>query len=126
MKAILFRIVRTRGAGALVRAVFGHMSFLVPVDRLYETNSLMAFHHPQPDYPLHILIVPKRGIRDLSEIRTEDQDFLHDLFECVRALIAELKLEGPGYRLIANGGQYQEIPLLHFHLISESWAPESR
>jgi histidine triad (HIT) family protein len=99
---------------------------LIPVDRLYESAALMAFHHPQPAYPLHILIVPKREIRSLSEIRVEDQDFLQDLFECTQVLAAELNLDECGYRLIANGGQYQDLPLLHFHLISEDWTPERR
>jgi hypothetical protein len=25
----------------------------------------------------------------------------------------------PAYRLIVNGGEYQEFPQLHFHLVSE-------
>jgi hypothetical protein len=28
-------------------------------------------------------------------------------------------LEAQGHRLIANGGSYQEVPMLHFHLISD-------
>jgi diadenosine tetraphosphate (Ap4A) HIT family hydrolase len=28
-------------------------------------------------------------------------------------------LEQTGYRLIANGGAFQDVPHLHFHLIAE-------
>ncbi|MEZ4510613.1 MAG: hypothetical protein R3C62_01950 [Chloroflexota bacterium] len=38
------------------------MSFLIPVQRLRETATLLAFHHPKPSYPLHILLVPKRPL----------------------------------------------------------------
>jgi len=94
------------------------MSFVIPVKRLRETRTLMAFHHPQPGYAVHILIVPKRAISSLADLTEADGDFLMELFECVRSLVIELKLDQAGYRLIANGGKYQDIQQLHFHLIS--------
>jgi len=45
--------------------------FILPVDRLRETATLLAFCHPTP-----------------------------------------------AYRLIVNGGEYQDFPYLHFHLVS--------
>jgi len=102
------------------------MSFAIPVHRLRETNSLIAFHHPQPTYPLHILLVPKKGIASLTDLGPADTDFLSDLFSTVQSLVAEFNLGETGYRLIANGGQYQEIPQLHFHLVSDIPAKEHR
>jgi diadenosine tetraphosphate (Ap4A) HIT family hydrolase len=49
-----------------------------------------------------------------------DTDFLLDLIQTVQSLVKELNLEASGYRLIANGGAYQDVPHLHFHLISEA------
>ncbi len=95
------------------------MSFLIPVQRLRETPTLFAFHHPQPSYPLHILILPKKELPNLAALTPADTPFLTDLFQTVQALVAELHLEPVGYRLIVNGGAYQDVPQLHFHLISE-------
>ena len=103
----------------LVGWVFATMSFALPVHRLRETRTLIAFYHPRPIYPVHVLLVPKKALPSLAEISPEDQEFLVDLFECVQSLVAELNLEPYGYRLIANGGKYQDIPQLHFHLVSE-------
>jgi diadenosine tetraphosphate (Ap4A) HIT family hydrolase len=47
-----------------------------------------------------------------------EDEFLPDLFTTVRKLVEELGLEQKGYRLIVNGGEYQEFPQLHFHLVS--------
>jgi histidine triad (HIT) family protein len=94
------------------------MSFALPLDRLRETDTLVAFHHPEPKYPLHILLVPKRKLASLTDIEPSHADFVADLFQTVRSLIDEFDLTQPGYRLIANGGAFQDIPLLHFHLIS--------
>jgi histidine triad (HIT) family protein len=96
------------------------MRFALPLQRLRETSTLLAFYHPQPAYPLHILIVPRREIASLAELDpVQDAAFLADLFATVQSLVAELHLEQPGYRLIVNGGEYQDFPYLHFHLISE-------
>ena len=57
------------------------MSFTLPVDRLSETSTLLAFRHPHPTYPLHILLVPKKPIATLSELDpAADGDFLADLY----------------------------------------------
>jgi histidine triad (HIT) family protein len=99
--------------------MFTHLSSTLPLKYLRKTDTLVAFYHPQPSYPVHILLVPKKSIASLSELDENDNDFLHDLFQTVQSLICELELTKVGYRLIVNGGSYQDIPLLHFHLISE-------
>ena len=95
------------------------MSFAIPVHRLRETKTLIAFYHPKASYATHILIVPKRNISHLGELSAADSDFMVDLFQTVQSLIAELNLDARGYRLITNGGKYQDVPHLHFHLIAD-------
>jgi histidine triad (HIT) family protein len=114
------RFARTRPAGKLIAWIMAHMSFLIPAQRLHETATLVAFYHPQPSYPVHILIVPKRAIGSLIDISQADQPFLVDLFDCVRQLVQKLHLDRQGYRLVANGGDFQDIAQLHFHLIAET------
>jgi histidine triad (HIT) family protein len=97
--------------------MFAHMSFAIPVKRLRETESLMAFYHSKPAYPFHVLIVPKKAVASLAELDPADTAFLTDLYSTVQSLVEEFKL--PAYRLIVNGGEYQDFPHLHFHLISD-------
>lgn len=111
-------LVRSPFGRLVVGWILGHMSFAIPVNRLRETKTLIAFHHPRPSYPVHILLVPKKAISELSALAQDDIDFLEDLFGSVKSLVAELELDSAGYRLVVNGGQYQEFPHLHFHLIS--------
>lgn len=95
------------------------MSFAIPVHRLRETDTLLAFEHPKPAYPLHILIVPKKAIASMMAIAPADAAFLTDVFQTVQSLVAEYQLESRGYRVICNGGTHQDVPQLHFHLVSE-------
>lgn len=95
-----------------------NMSEYLPVRKISETDSLFVFHHPQPEYPLHILLVPKLKIRDISQFDPQEGQFLQDVFMVVRDLVQEFNLAEQGYRLIVNGGEYQKFPQLHFHLVS--------
>ena len=97
--------------------MFAHMSFAIPVKRLRETNTLMAFHHPRPSYVFHVLLVPKKAVPSLIEFYPAEAAFLTDLYATVQSLVNEFQL--PAWRLIVNGGEYQDFPQLHFHLISD-------
>ncbi len=116
---LLLRLVRTRLGRRLTGWIFAHMSQLLPVDRLAETGTLIAFHHPQPVYPFHVLIVPKKQVDSLEALDPADSAFLSDLYAAVQRLVKEFDLGEGGYRLIVNGGKYQDFPQLHFHLISD-------
>jgi histidine triad (HIT) family protein len=94
------------------------MSFVIPVNRLRETETLMAFHHPKPSYPFHVLLVPKKSVESLMRLDLTDSAFLIDLYSTVQSLVEEFHLSA--FRLIVNGGEYQDFPQLHFHLISPS------
>jgi len=114
------RVARSPMGRRVIGWMFAHMSFAIPVRRLRETPTLLAFHHPQPAYALHILIVPKAARAGLADLSAADAPFLVDLFDVVRSLAAEFALDETGYRLVANGGAYQDIPHLHFHLIADA------
>jgi histidine triad (HIT) family protein len=100
----------------LIGWIFAHMSFAIPVKRLRETDTLMAFHHPKPSYSFHVLLVPKKSVASLKDFDSTDTIFLADLYSTVQHLVSEFQL--PAYRLIVNGGEFQDFPQLHFHLIS--------
>lgn len=115
----LLTLARTRLGGALLRWSFAHMSHLLPVqNKLYESERVLAFRHPQPAYPTHILLVPKRPIPSLSGLTPADFPTLDEIYLAAQALVKALDLEASGYRLIVNGGACQDVPLLHFHLVS--------
>ena len=114
---VAYSVLRTRWLARLVGWMFENMSFAIPVQRLRETDTLMAFYHPKPAYSFHVLIVPKKAVASLTELDPADTAFLTDLYSTVQSLVDEFKL--PAYRLIVNGGEFQDFPQLHFHLVAE-------
>ena len=93
------------------------MSVAIPVKRLRETDTLIAFYHPKPAYPFHILLLPKKAVASLKDFDPADTTFLSELYSTVQSLVEQFQL--PAYRLIVNGGEYQGFRQLHFHLISD-------
>jgi len=113
----LFRIARSPFGHTIVQWGFRFMTALIPVNTIVETDLVIAFHHPQPAHAVHILIVPKRKVQSLLELR--DNNLLSEIFVIARQLVEDMQLSKSGYRLLVNGGKYQEVRQLHFHLISD-------
>mgnify|MGYP001101809896 CR=1 FL=1 len=118
---ILLVVGRWRVFSPIIQFLFKHMNHLLPVDHLAENADWFAFFHPQPDYPLHILILPKGGIPTLSKAPDDQLVLYASLFDLVKVLLMQFNLESVGYRLITNGGPNQSIPQWHWHLVSEGW-----
>ena len=108
----------------LIGWIFAHMSFAIPVKRLRETKTLLAFYHPKPANKFHVLLIPKKSVASLKEFDSKDSAFLIDLYSTVQSLVDEFGLNA--YRLIVNGGEYQDFPQLHFHLISDNTRQTSK
>ena len=115
-----YRLAKTRFGGRLLNLVLSRASSLLPFSILVETESLLAFHHPRPGYPVHVLILPKRAYQDLLSVPSQDAVLFTDLLEIVQQLVLDLGLEQSSYRLILNGGQAQDVKHLHFHLVGEN------
>lgn len=96
-----------------------YMDYALPLDRLIETDTLLAFFHPHPAYPFHVLIVPRQAIHDMMTLTPDNSAFLMDVINAAQQIVKDYHLGQSGYRLILNGGPNQDFPLLHFHLIAE-------
>lgn len=112
-----YRFFKTPAGGSLLQFIFSKASFILPVKRIWETDALLAFHHPLPAYPLHILLVPKRTYSNIADIPPQDHGLLSEMLQAVQHLVEVLELNQSSYRVILNGGTAQEINHLHIHLL---------
>jgi histidine triad (HIT) family protein len=118
----LYRLLRHASFYRILIWMLNKVPFALPLKRLRETNALVAFQHPRPAHPFHVILIPRQAIRSFADLDPADP-FLQDLVAVTQFLVIENQLSA--YRLIVNGGEYQEFPHLHFHLISESPFPPS-
>lgn len=118
--SLLLSVARWRFVRPIVTFSYQHMNRYLPLDRVCENAHWVAFHHPQPEYPLHFLILPKQVISSLPGAPHNDPNLYADLILLMQALIRQFELETQAYRLITNGGQNQTIPIWHWHLVCEA------
>lgn len=88
----------------------------INVEKIKETKRVLAFNHTRPNYPIHIVIVPKTHIAKLSDL--EDLSLIEEIFSIAQEIIREKGLDKTNFRIITNGGSFQDSKHLHFHLVS--------
>lgn len=94
----------------------------IPCDKVYETDTILAFHDITPKAKTHILIIPKEEIVTAKEVNAENLAKFGELFLAAKN-IAE-KLDMKGYKLHMNVGEAggQIVPHLHLHMLSADYA----
>jgi histidine triad (HIT) family protein len=117
LSRLLFRLARRSLLDPAVRFGFAHLSGLLPVRRVYETEQIVAFHHPSPAWPFHVLFVPKVGISSFLDIRPEHVPLVGNLIQLALATASQPGVEAGSFALMVNGGGYQDVGQLHFHLV---------
>lgn len=88
----------------------------IKVKTVKETDNLLAFHHTKPSWTIHIVIVPKQHIVKLTDL--ENMSLISEIFELARQIILEMGLNEKNFRIVTNGGEFQDSKHLHFHLLS--------
>ena len=83
-----------------------------------ETGRCVAIDHPFPKYPFHLVVFPKKDIKDIADISVENQEYILDCLGLIRAIVVERRLRA--YRVETNGPGLQHVNYLHFHLVSEA------
>lgn len=87
----------------------------LPAKVVYEDEEVLVFPDIHPVRPVHLLIIPKKHIKELTAV--EDASLFKNLLSVVQKLVGEQNLENKGYRVTVNGGGAQLIHHLHFHLL---------
>lgn len=91
----------------------------LPAEIVYQDERAVAFKDIRPVAPVHILIIPRKHIPDLTAITEEDAELIGHLHVVAVKIAREQGVADRGFRLVNNckqeGGQV--IYHLHFHLL---------
>lgn len=99
----------------------------IPASKVYETETVLAFRDNSPKAPTHILVIPKKHIARLADLKDDDAALMGDLILAARDVAAQQGVSD-GFRLVANNGASsgQSVFHLHLHLLAGrhmSWPP---
>jgi histidine triad (HIT) family protein len=87
----------------------------LPVEKILETDHVLAFYHTRPSWT-HVIVIPKQHVTDL--VGLQDKDLAIEIFQAIKDVIKKLNLPTTNYKVITNGGSFQESKHLHFHIVS--------
>ena len=88
----------------------------VSVERLIETENVLAFHHTQPFWPVHIVVIPKKHIPSLANFQPADLLIIQELLSIASDICRQVVAEHGGCRVSTNCGDYQSTKHLHFYI----------
>jgi histidine triad (HIT) family protein len=91
----------------------------LPTEIVYQDEAIIAFKDRHPRAPIHQLIVPKKHIPTLNDLKEEDTALAGNMLQVARHLAKKANIAESGYRTVfncnKNGGQ--EVFHLHLHLL---------
>ena len=119
LKRVLFKIAKGSFMGKIVGNAFRYCSPVIPVKKVYNSKEIIAFCHPQPSYKNHIIISPKRAVKNLQQM---ELDIFSKYFVMIWEAAKDICMMHPEYNdsfvIVANGGKRQEVQQVHFHMFT--------
>lgn len=92
----------------------------IPSEKVWEDDEILAFKDINPAAPIHILVIPKKHIPTLMDIKEEDNELISKIMQTIKIIAKEQGVSENGFRIIANCGpdSGQEVMHIHFHLLA--------
>lgn len=92
----------------------------IPSEIVYEDEEIIAFKDIHPAAPIHILVIPKKHITSVIDIKKEDEAVIGKIFTVINQIAKEQGFAEKGFRVITNCGEdgCQEVKHIHFHLLA--------
>ncbi|EPC02281.1 HIT family hydrolase [Litchfieldella anticariensis FP35 = DSM 16096] len=91
----------------------------IPSDIVYEDEDVLAFNDINPQAPTHVLLIPKRHVATLNDLKEDDLALVGRMTFSAAKLANEYGFAEDGYRVVMNcnekGGQ--SVYHIHMHLM---------
>jgi histidine triad (HIT) family protein len=86
----------------------------IPVQKVAETDELLAFPDIDPQAPVHVLVIPKKHVTSLEEVK--DWGLVGRMHQFAVEIADKQGIGESGYRVLINTGLNGVQTVLHLHL----------
>ena len=95
---------------------------------VFESDSVLVFKDINPKAPVHLLVIPKKHITDITEIGSLGATEAYEILSSISKIALEFGLKKGGFRVVTNTGASagQSVAHLHFHILGKrnfTWPP---
>ncbi len=100
----------------------------IPADIVYEDDHVLAFRDIAPQAPVHVLVIPRKKMEQVTDFADADPREVGLFFQGVAETAKALGLTENGYRVVLNSGAHaqQSVDYVHAHILGGrqmSWPP---
>lgn len=91
----------------------------LPSKILYEDDKVIAFEDINPQAPVHCLVIPKKHIPTLLDIKDEDEGLISHMIKISNKVAKEKEIAERGFRIVTNCNSEsgQTVYHIHFHIL---------
>ena len=83
---------------------------------IYEDDQIFSIEDINPAAKVHLLIIPKKRINTINEVKNEDKDLIGSMVLVAKELAKKYEIDQSGYRLVWNTNSDGGQTVFHIHL----------
>ena len=85
----------------------------IPSNKVYEDENVLVFHDIKPSAEVHLLVIPKKHIASLNELKSDDEELMGKLILAIPKIAKENGLKG--FKTLINTGKEGGQIVFHIH-----------
>ena len=83
---------------------------------IYEDDQIFSIKDINPAAKVHLLIIPKKRINTINDVKNEDIDLIGKMVLVAKELAKKYEIDQSGYRLVWNTNSDGGQTVFHIHL----------
>lgn len=88
----------------------------IPARIVYEDEHALAFEDVNPQAPVHTLVIPRKHIPTLLDIKEEDNNLIGHLVKVATKVATDKGIAERGFRVVTNCNPESGQTVYHIHL----------
>ena len=88
----------------------------IPKEIHYEDDEIIVFDDIKPNAPIHLLIVTKKHIPSVNDLKETDRGTMGSMFFVAKHMAEVKGVKDSGYRLVVNTGKDSDMVVHHIHM----------
>ena len=92
------------------------LSGKLEVDKIWENDHVLAFHHPKPTAGIYVVVIPKKHIKSILEPEALNGDLLSSMVLAIQTTASKLELDRNGFYVRTNAATDGVTPHMHWHI----------
>ncbi|MDH5202329.1 MAG: histidine triad nucleotide-binding protein [Nitrospirota bacterium] len=91
----------------------------LPAKIIFEDEHVVAFEDINPQAPVHILIIPKKHISTILDLKEEDNNLVAHIVKIANKIANDKGIAQRGFRVVTNCNPEsgQSVYHIHFHVL---------